>query len=149
MDKIAISNFYSWTRHRAIKNIYGLVENARYEAHKATGKYRIGCILANANGQIISRGFNKYKSHPIQADFAKRSGYEQKIYLHAEIDTLIKYKRIIEFEGATLCVVRITKSGSLAMSKPCPTCMFAILESNYISNIIYTDTNNINIISNI
>ena len=73
-------------------------------------------------GQILSIGNNKRKSHPLMLRFNKDS---PKIFLHAEIDAIIKTVNnhgIEILKDCTLYVLRTTKSGRIASSEPCVIC---------------------------
>lgn len=89
-------------------------------SHK--GKQRIVAV-ALRKGKIVGVGFNSYsKTHPKQRDFARRVGQDERIYLHAEMDALLRSRS----KPDCLCVVRVTKSGALGNAKPCPICQYAI-----------------------
>jgi len=62
----------------------------------------------------------------MQAEYAKRTGKEQKVSLHAEIAALIRAREDIE----TVVVARINKRGELRNSRPCPICKLALEEAN-------------------
>lgn len=87
-------------------------------------KYSIKAICYDKRGRIISIGTNSYsKTHPIQAYFAKKTKEDYKIYLHAEIDAILKAK------GKNIHkihVIRFDKNGNQALAAPCKTCMEAI-----------------------
>lgn len=95
---------------------------------------KIGCVVTNKRGKIISEGFNRLKTHPIQARYAKKYGNIHQIFLHAEISALIKCREIPH----TIFIVRHLKNGNEGIGKPCEICEMAIKESG-IKNIIYTD----------
>lgn len=93
-------------------------------SHK--GKQRIVAV-ALRKGKIIGIGFNSYlKTHPKQRDFARRVGQDERIYLHAEMDALIRCRS----KPDSLYVVRLTKAGLLGNAKPCPVCSYAIAVTN-------------------
>lgn len=76
--------------------------------------------------KVLAVGEAKYKTHPMQQ---KYSSHPERIYLHAEIDAIIKVinKHGTEIlEESVLHVVRLTKAGKLSNSKPCEGCMRAI-----------------------
>ena len=86
-------------------------------------QHNLTAFAYNKRGKLLSIGKNSYvKSHPIQARFAKRSGQPQKIYLHAEIDALIKARTKVY----RLVVVRIKADGNYGSAKPCAVCQQAI-----------------------
>ncbi len=88
-------------------------------------------------GQIISTGNNKYKSHPAMLRFNKDS---PKIFLHAEIDAIIKTINahgVDILKDCTLYVIRTTKTGRMASSEPCQICK-RFIESVNISNVFWS-----------
>jgi deoxycytidylate deaminase len=76
--------------------------------------------------KILSTGICHLKTHPMMLKYQPN---DKRIYLHAEIDAII---RTINNHGVdilkdcSLHVIRITKGGNLGMSKPCPGCQKAI-----------------------
>lgn len=54
---------------------------------------------------------------------AKEVGLDEKIYLHAEVQALLKAG---ERKVHTMKIMRQTKDGALANAKPCPICTKAI-----------------------
>lgn len=76
--------------------------------------------------RIISVGTNQLKTHPIMGRFGKN---DKSIFLHAEIDAIVKCINIhgVEILGkCDLYVVRLTKGGKVGNSCPCPGCQRAI-----------------------
>jgi deoxycytidylate deaminase len=80
--------------------------------------------------EIISIGTNRLKSHPLQAKFGKN---RYCIYIHAEIDAIVKALKLIkpeELKKATLYVARTKQSRTgeqvSGLAKPCAGCMQAI-----------------------
>lgn len=111
-----------------------LIQVAIDESKKSDGKQQIGCIITDKKGKVISSGYNKpTKSHPFQDTYATKAGRPEKIYLHAEIDALVKCR----IEPHTIYIGRELKFGGYGMSKPCPICELAIRESGIIK-IVYT-----------
>jgi len=96
----------------------------------------ITAILKDKRGRILSIGKNSYtKTHPIQASHAKRVGLPEKIYLHAEVDALVRCKDLSKVDSIT--VMRVGKNSKYLNAKPCPVCMSA-LEAANIKNIFHT-----------
>ena len=91
---------------------------------------------------IISTGYNKDKTHPIQGKYNidSFSFIKSKDNIHAEIDALHKSNNNVK--GATLYVFRRGKDGIYRMSKPCQACMKYIKDSG-IKRIVYTIENGI------
>jgi len=95
-------------------------------AKHSEAKFRHAAICLDKRGQIVSHATNSRKTHPMQAEYAKRTGKEQKVSLHAEIAALIRAREDIE----TVVVARINKRGELRNSRPCPICKLALEEAN-------------------
>jgi deoxycytidylate deaminase len=88
-------------------------------------KQNITAILYDKRGKILSIGKNSYiKTHPLQAKSAQAVGEGYKIFLHAEIDALVKAKTWDK--AHKLVITRFTKDGEPAMAKPCKVCQHAI-----------------------
>jgi deoxycytidylate deaminase len=84
----------------------------------------ITALCFDRRGKLVSVGRNNYtKTHPIQKKFADKAGIPQKIYLHAEIDALIKAKQGPIYR---MVIVRKNKDGVSRPSMPCPVCEEAI-----------------------
>lgn len=87
-------------------------------------RHSITAIAHDSRGRVISIGHNSYvKTHPLQASLAQKCGQPQKIYLHAEIDAIIKAKRV---KIHTLKIFRIGKNGQYLNAAPCAICQSAI-----------------------
>lgn len=109
------------------------------------GAARIAAAIVYKN-ELISVGVCSYKSHPLQKYYGRNS---HSIYLHAEVDALIKARsrigeRGISLKKCTLYIARVKKPFASARSfvpglaKPCEGCMKAIHEAGLI-NIVYTE----------
>jgi deoxycytidylate deaminase len=109
------------------------IEEALALAHGSKDfKQRVGAVITDRRGRIISVGWNKRKTHPLQAKHAQAHNEEQ-IFLHAEIAALVKCRQTPH----TIYVGRITRKGSAVLARPCPICMDAIIEAG-IKTICYT-----------
>ena len=91
----------------------------------AEARQAITAVIYDRRGRSISTGRNSYtKSHPLQARLAREAGLHHKIYLHAEIEALV---RLRDWSRAHKMVVeRYAKSGEPALAKPCPICQRAL-----------------------
>ena len=70
-------------------------------------------------------GKNSYvKTHPYQAFVAKKAGYPDKCFLHAEIAAIIRCQNIKK--ACTIIVTRLNARGAFALARPCEVCMEAI-----------------------
>lgn len=97
----------------------------------------IGCVLVSGNN-LISRGYNQAKSHPMQARYNERHRKFLKCHhhIHAEIHALVNSSRS-SVVGADAYIYREDKEGSLANCRPCGSCYSALREAG-ISRIYYT-----------
>ncbi len=104
-------------------------------------KYNLIAFIKDRKGKILSIGKNSYiKTHPMMYKIALSNGDldPKKIFIHAEIDAIIKCKHLdIAY---SLEVYRVSKSGKYLSSKPCPICMSGI-KSSPIKKIGYIDVN--------
>jgi deoxycytidylate deaminase len=109
------------------------------------GAARIAAAIVYKN-ELISVGVCSYKSHPLQKHYGRNP---HSIYLHAEVDALIKAQSRIKARGislkkCTLYVARVKRASSdstgfiAGLAKPCEGCMKAIHEAGLI-NIVYTE----------
>jgi len=88
-------------------------------------KQNITAIIYDRKGRIISIGRNSYlKTHPLQAKYAMHVGTPDKIFLHAEIEALVKLKDWTR--AARILVTRYSKSGEPILAKPCKVCQHAL-----------------------
>lgn len=101
-------------------------------------KHTLTAIIKDKKGNILSIGKNSYfKTHPLMYKINKSLGNHQphKVYLHAEIDSIIKCSNIDK--AYSIEIYRYTKAG-YGLSYPCPICRLAIQQTN-IRYIIYID----------
>lgn len=102
----------------------------------STKRYKIKATCYDKRGRVISSGENNYrKSHPLMQRFAKEVGLENKIYLHAEVQALL---RAGDREIHTIFVERYNADGSPATARPCPICQKAISYFG-VKRVIFTD----------
>lgn len=102
-------------------------------------KHKIGAILVFKKG-IISTGYNKRKSHPLQYKYNQyRSDFKRKSnFIHAEIDCLKNIREVPK--GSTLFIGRFDRNGNPAMCRPCEACLHMIMLCN-IREIVYNTPN--------
>ncbi len=109
---------------------------AVYLASKSPFRHKIGAVIINKKGKVIATGTNIRKTHPQQYLYAKKTGNEKRIYLHAEISALVKCRQ----KPHSIYVIRVNNKGELRLAKPCDSCMLALEHAN-ISNIYYSNNN--------
>ncbi len=90
----------------------------------ARKKFHLTCIAFDKKGRILSRGFNQYKSHPIQKFFSIKAGESDKKHcIHAEVSAIL---RAGDKQIDSLFVQRFAADGTYALAKPCKSCQAAI-----------------------
>lgn len=102
----------------------------------AKQRQQLTAIIYDKRGRVLSVGQNSYfKTHPLQAEHARRMGAPEKQYLHAEIHAIVRCKDLTK--AHRIFVSRWSRKGEPALAKPCPVCMSAIHASG-IEQIEYT-----------
>lgn len=88
-------------------------------------KFNVTAIIYDKRGRVLSIGKNSYvKTHPMQADHARRAGEPEKVYIHAEVASIVKCKDLSK--AHTIAVFRYHEDGSPAKARPCCICQSAI-----------------------
>lgn len=96
--------------------------------------YRLCAIIVDKKGKILSIGTNSYhKTHPTQAYYASKSDNANRIFLHAEIDAIVKCKG----KADAIYIARLGNSGKPRLAKPCDICRRAIRDLG-IEKIVHT-----------
>ena len=108
---------------------------SKMSTHK---RFKVGAIVVHKN-KLISAGTNSDKSHPVQKRYDKERGFKTHHNCHAEVRAILNSKTNL-LTGCTIYVYRETKNGSLACSRPCPSCLKMIKDYD-IRTIYYTTTN--------
>ena len=93
-----------------------------------TNRPVVTAIVYNKKGQVLSIARNSYvKTHPLQAKLACEVGEPSKIYLHAEVASLIKVR---DWNDAyRIAVFRYGADGSPRNAKPCRVCQRIIQQA--------------------
>lgn len=88
----------------------------------------ITAFVYDKKGRLLSTGKNSYiKSHTLQAKAAKAVGLESKIFMHAEVASLVK----VDWKKAhKIVVTRYGKDGRPLLAKPCIICQHLIAQTN-------------------
>jgi tRNA(Arg) A34 adenosine deaminase TadA len=113
-----------------------LIRAALDNAPDEGSKHAAAIVYKN---EIISIGWNEYKTHPFQVEFSKK---EEKYFLHAEVSAIRKSLNHIsteELKKSTLYVARVMKNGGWGFSCPCDGCKMAITAFD-IKHVIYTNS---------
>lgn len=127
--------YMAFTRRMAITN------------HNSENRAKLAASLVIRN-EIISVGYNSYKTHPLQKRFSKNI---EAIFKHAEVDCIINALRHVEqeeLEKATLYVHRVKKLTKDhnewidGISEPCCGCKQAINHFKIRRVVFSTEENN-------
>lgn len=82
-------------------------------------------VIYDKRGRVLSIGKNSYtKTHPYMAELALRHNEPDKVFLHAEVDAIIRCRDISS--AHRIFVTRVNKNGQYALARPCMICMTAI-----------------------
>lgn len=88
-------------------------------------KYNITAIIYDKKNHVLSIGKNNYsKSHPYMARLSKAVREPYKIWLHAEVDAIIKCRHLDK--AHRIQIFRHDSQGNLKLAKPCEICLSAI-----------------------
>lgn len=97
---------------------------ARAALHNSTNTQKVFAV-AEAKGRKVAQATNQYtRSHARQRDYARRAGFPNKVYLHAEIGALVKSRCPVD----TMYIYRLNRRGDMLPSKPCAVCQLALKE---------------------
>lgn len=109
-------------------------------------RVKIGTVVVYKN-EIISEGYNTYKTHPIQMKYDKYrtlytfNGVSPQHCIHSEINALKRIKTLdIKWNKVKVYIYREDMNGHIANCRPCNSCMAFIKELG-IRNIYYTTDN--------
>lgn len=91
-------------------------------------RYRITATIFDRRGRVLSTGQNSYvKTHPKMARYAQQVGEPYKIYIHAEVDAIIRCRALER--AYRISVSRTSRHGKPALARPCAACMRAIQDA--------------------
>jgi cytidine deaminase len=83
--------------------------------------HNITAILFDKRGRPLSIGRNSYtKTHPLQAQAAEAAGEPYKVFLHAEIDAIVRCRDMNK--AVKMVVMRYNKHGVPMNAAPCNIC---------------------------
>lgn len=121
-----------------------ILEQAFAVALASDAPKKMGAILLDKKNRIIASATNSYvKTHPVQYWAAQNAAkiwgdqdLSKKVYLHAEIKTLISAKE----DSHTIVICRVGGHGGkeLRDSKPCRICTHYILNCSTIQHVHYS-----------
>jgi tRNA(Arg) A34 adenosine deaminase TadA len=104
-----------------LENIFEELNNKLSESDLIGSSRHAAAIVHN--GKILSIGHNRRKTHPLMLKFQHKP---YKIFLHAEIDAIVKIKDKTLLKECQLYVARRSKGNNILNSEPCETCKKAI-----------------------
>jgi len=88
-------------------------------------KQQITAVIYDRKGRVLSVGQNSYiKTHPLQAQMAKRVGEPLKIFLHAEVHAITRCRDLSK--AYRIRIFRYDRSGKPVLARPCEICQTAI-----------------------
>lgn len=124
------------TTDRIGDRVYNFLKEKSRHADLVKSSYHASAIVYR--NQILAYGLNRKKSHPVMVKYQRN---EKKIYLHAEVDAITRFINrygVNLLPECSLYVLRTTKSGIVASSKPCEGCM-RMIEALNVGNIYWTE----------
>lgn len=87
---------------------------------------RVVAMGFDKRGRLLSVGMNSYhKTHPFQAKYSALQGNGDQIYIHAEIDALLKARNHVH----KMVIARYGRTGNQLPSQPCSICLQALMDS--------------------
>ena len=86
----------------------------------------ITAIIYDKRGRVLSIGKNSYvKTHPYMLEMSKKVlQHEHKIFLHAEVDAILKCRDLKK--AHKISIFRFGMTGKPLPANPCPICQSAI-----------------------
>lgn len=91
-------------------------------------RQELTAIAYDKRGRIISIGSNSYViTHPMQAKYARKAGCPDAVYIHAEIDAIVR-ARGRKIHRMSVC--RVDSFGNYVLAKPCRACQLALKDFN-------------------
>jgi len=102
-------------------------------------RVKIGAVAVYSH-RIISSGTNSMKTNPLQKKYnIYRYSKDMGHTLHAETQCLLPLigRKDIDFSRVSLYIYRAHKDGTLALAKPCASCM-ALIKELGIKKVYYT-----------
>lgn len=116
---------------------FDLLKDVAEDATLVRHSRHAACVVHK--DRVLSVGTAKYKSHPIMQRY--QTDTPERIYLHAEVDAIIRaanrYGTDV-FRDSSLFVLRLTKGGSVSLSKPCDVCA-KIISAFEIKNVHWSE----------
>jgi deoxycytidylate deaminase len=97
----------------------------------------ITAIIYDKRGKILSIGKNSYlKTHPLMLKHGTKVGMPDRIFVHAEVDALVRCRDLRK--AHRIFITRVMKDGSYGLAKPCAICHEALKKETNIKIIEWT-----------
>jgi len=100
------------------------IDAAAELASQAEGSFKHGCVVLSGKN-VVAQGFNHTR---------KNIGT---LSVHAEMDALWKIQNADLYDNLKAVIIRVSKTGVLGNSRPCPMCMNA-LRQHGVKTIVYS-----------
>jgi tRNA(Arg) A34 adenosine deaminase TadA len=91
-------------------------------------KQNVVAICFDRRGKVFSIGTNSFsQSSGKMAELSKQVDEDEKVFFHAEISSLTRWRRYSKDTNPHgIYVARLSKAGTLVNSKPCNTCALGL-----------------------
>ena len=99
------------------------------------------CAVLASGSKLMAIGYNRSGWSSEQA-YKYNTKKLDCCTVHADVDALLKLKNRDASKGATIYVIRVTRKGELAMSKPCPMCSMILKEHGVRKAVFSIDSDN-------
>lgn len=94
------------------------------EIEYVQGQRRIYAVIVDKRGKILAEGTNSYiKTHPVQAYYAEKVDFPERVYLHAEVAALVRVRHGNPYK---IFIARVDAHGNPMLAAPCEVCTEAI-----------------------
>jgi len=98
-----------------------MISISKTHVPKAKHKHQLTAVIYDKKGRVLSIGKNSYtRTHPVQAALARAHGTPEKVYIHAEVDAILRCKDLTK--AYRIVVTRVGRSGELLLACPCGIC---------------------------
>jgi len=108
------------------ENILNTLIKLAKETPPSVRNFRICAAVVFKHREAVSLGFPRKKSHPVQKEFGRN---EFSVYLHAEVDAIIRARKLVKIGNEhSLYVVRVKHPSAqseefiVGNAKPCTGC---------------------------
>jgi tRNA(Arg) A34 adenosine deaminase TadA len=102
------------------------MELAIEAAKTSSCRYRVGAVLVDKKGHLLSLGVNSVRTSHLQRHYAAKVGRSERTHEHAEISAIRSMPA--GAEPAMIYLARVGKRGTSLPIHPCPICSTALAE---------------------